>query len=64
LRVAPPAPRHHQVQRGETLTSVARRYGVGINDLVRWNDLSSARPLREGEVLQIEGATSRGEETR
>lgn len=61
LRVAPPvppAPRRHRVERGETLTSVARRYDVGIGDLVRWNALGSARPLREGEVLLVEATTA------
>lgn len=61
---APPAPRRHRVERGETLTSVARRYDVGIGDLVRWNELGSARPLREGEVLVVDGTVSAGEHDR
>jgi membrane-bound lytic murein transglycosylase D len=61
---APPAPRRHRVERGETLTSVARRYDVGIGDLVRWNELGSARPLREGEVLVVDGSVSAGEDDR
>jgi membrane-bound lytic murein transglycosylase D len=58
LRVTPPAPKNHRVARGETLTSVARKYNVAIGDLVRWNGLGSARPLREGEVLVVEGSAA------
>jgi membrane-bound lytic murein transglycosylase D len=53
-----PAPQQHRVARGETLTSVARKYNVAIGDLVRWNGLGSARPLREGEVLVVEGGAA------
>jgi LysM repeat protein len=28
---------YHTVRRGETLTTVARRYGVAAQDLKRWN---------------------------
>jgi LysM repeat protein len=58
LRLTPAESRRHRVQRGETLTSVARRYDVQIADLVRWNGLGSARPLREGETLLVEGPST------
>ncbi|HUG39381.1 MAG TPA: transglycosylase SLT domain-containing protein [Longimicrobiales bacterium] len=54
---APPAsraaPTRHRVAAGETLTGLARRYGVSLDDLVAWNDLGSPRPLRIGEVLVV-----------
>lgn len=36
----------HRVQSGETLFSLSRRYGVSVNDIKRWNNLS-------GELLEI-----------
>ncbi|MDR2365597.1 MAG: LysM peptidoglycan-binding domain-containing protein [Zoogloeaceae bacterium] len=47
------APRvaHHTVQKGDTLFSIAKRYRVNLEDLIRWNRLA-------GKVLQI-GTTLR-----
>lgn len=42
----------HRVQKGDSLGGIARRYGVSINDLRRWNP-SSASALRNGEVIRI-----------
>ena len=30
---------YHTVQNGETITDIARRYGVTVKDIVRWNNL-------------------------
>ena len=30
---------YHTVQDGETITSIARRYGVTVKDIVKWNEL-------------------------
>ena len=45
--------RTHKVVRGETLSGISRRYGVGINDVMRANNLSSADFIREGQQLNI-----------
>jgi LysM repeat protein len=37
IPVATPRRITHTVKRGESLASVARRYGVAANDLKRWN---------------------------
>lgn len=29
----------HNVKRGETLNAIAKRYGVGVKDIITWNDL-------------------------
>jgi membrane-bound lytic murein transglycosylase D len=43
---------HHKVTRGETLISIATRYGVTINSLMDWNDLNGSRILT-GQRLKI-----------
>ncbi|MDQ3428034.1 MAG: LysM peptidoglycan-binding domain-containing protein [Gemmatimonadota bacterium] len=68
LRVAPPgrsatkssrdskvSPRTHVVRRGETLTSLAKRYGVSIDALREANGMSSRQMLRAGVALKIPG---------
>lgn len=42
----------HTVRSGETLTSVARRYGVSVSEVKRWNRLRSSKLLR-GQRLTI-----------
>lgn len=32
---------YHTVQNGETITDIARRYGVTVKDIVRWNSLTT-----------------------
>jgi membrane-bound lytic murein transglycosylase D len=58
----------HLVRPGDTVREIARRYGVGIRDIVRWNNLAKPSRIRPGERLQVappaselpsEGATSR-----
>ncbi len=54
--VAAPAPRvtalRHTVRRGQSLTSVARRYRVSVNQLIAWNNLRGRRVVA-GQVLSI-----------
>jgi membrane-bound lytic murein transglycosylase D len=45
--------RTHVVQRGETLTGLARRYGVSVQALQDVNGIKSARSLRAGQKLRI-----------
>ncbi len=51
----PPPPRQatHRVRRGDTLGSIARRYGTTVRALVSANDLRNAHRLRLGQVLVI-----------
>jgi membrane-bound lytic murein transglycosylase D len=42
----------YRVQRGDTLYSIAKRYGVKLADLKKWNNLQSSR-IRAGEVIVI-----------
>ncbi len=50
---AGPEPVRHQVQRGETAYTIARRYGVSVRALAEWNSLDSALTVREGQYLLI-----------
>lgn len=44
--------KYHKVKRGETLSIIARRYGVSVSTLKKWNGLRSSR-LKTGQRLRI-----------
>lgn len=46
------APTSHTVKSGETLSSIAEKYGVSISDLRSWNSLSSDN-IRVGDKLSL-----------
>lgn len=48
---------HHQVRRGETLASIARRYGVSTSALASANGVRNPDSVRVGQKLTIPGAT-------
>ncbi len=45
--------KQHKVRRGQTLSSIAQRYGVSIQDIKSANKIKSADKLRTGQVLRI-----------
>jgi membrane-bound lytic murein transglycosylase D len=45
--------RYHKVRRGETLSKIARRYGVQQRQLVALNNLRSRHRIRAGQVLVL-----------
>lgn len=45
--------KYHKVQRNETLSTIARKYGVSTSSIKKWNGLRSSR-LRRGQNLKIE----------
>ena len=47
---------YHLVQRGEALTLIARRYGVPVDSIVRWNDLQGTR-ITAGRRLLVKPGT-------
>jgi lipoprotein NlpD len=50
----------HVVQKGETLYSIARQYGLNYQELGAWNNLANANALREGAELQLTSPSTRG----
>jgi penicillin-insensitive murein endopeptidase len=50
--VAPPPTLRHRVRRGETLGSIARRYGTSVSAIRRANGLKSTR-VRAGRSYTI-----------
>lgn len=45
---------YHRIKRGETLGGIARRYGVTVSQLMRWNGIKNASRIREGQRLRIQ----------
>jgi LysM repeat protein len=43
----------HRVRSGDTLSSIARRYGVTISQLTAWNGISAKSTLKVGQRLTI-----------
>lgn len=50
----------HHVQRGETLSSISRQYSVGIDRLVKANQLMDPHRLKINQAIIIPGAGSSG----
>lgn len=48
----------YRVRRGDTLSEIAGRHGVGVSDLRRWNNLRS-NTIRVGQRLTIHSSSSR-----
>lgn len=44
---------YHRVNTGESFWSIARRYGVGVRDLARWNQMAPGDTLKIGQTLLL-----------
>ncbi|MBK8921044.1 MAG: LysM peptidoglycan-binding domain-containing protein [Saprospirales bacterium] len=44
----------HTVQAGETLSAISRRYGVSVETLKKWNNLSDADHIRPGQLIYLD----------
>jgi len=49
----PPGGTAHTVERGETLTSIGKLYGVGPSELQRYNHIEDPLKLRAGQTIMI-----------
>jgi membrane-bound lytic murein transglycosylase D len=49
------APRHdvHVVRTNETVSSIAKHYGVSVSDVLRWNQLEAQARIRPGDRLRV-----------
>lgn len=54
----PPAPLTHMVRKGETVAGIAKKYGVPQSELLKANNLPSAKALRPGKAITIPGKTA------
>jgi len=50
---APVAPGFYRVQRGDTLSNIARKQGVSMTALARWNSLSNPDQIDVNQVLRV-----------
>jgi len=60
---APPHPagaNTHIVARGETLTSIAKMYKIGVEELQNANHIEDGRKLQAGQTIVIPGASPAG----
>lgn len=46
----------HEIQRGDTLSAISRRYGVSITQLESWNSITRDAPLIAGSRLRVGAA--------
>ncbi len=54
------ASRTHKVRKGDTLSSIARKYDTSVNAIKRINGISNVRGLQIGQVLKVKGKASGG----
>jgi lipoprotein NlpD len=65
----PEAPEWHVVRAGETVYSIARRYGLDYRELARWNGIGGDYLIRPGDRLRLarpprEGAAAKADASR
>jgi LysM repeat protein len=53
LPVEPANTRTHTVARGETLTQIAKQYGVTVEDIAHLNRIEDAKKLQAGQTIKI-----------
>src|SRR5690606_27937946 len=44
--------KYHTIRRGDTLSGIARKYGVSVNNLKKWNKISGTN-IRAGQKLKV-----------
>ncbi|MCI3029183.1 LysM peptidoglycan-binding domain-containing protein [Desemzia sp. C1] len=47
------APVVHVVKSGDTLNKISKQYGVNVNDLIKWNNISDKNVIRVGQTLTV-----------
>lgn len=44
---------YHRVRRGDTLSAIAKKYGVRLGDLIAWNSLKNKSVIHPGQRLEV-----------
>lgn len=47
----------YTVKKGDTLTAIAKKYGVTVNDLVSWNNIKNPNVINVGQKIVIKGGS-------
>ena len=47
--------KNYEVRRGDSLYSIAQRFQISVDDLVRWNQISHKASLKPGQTLIVKG---------
>jgi peptidoglycan endopeptidase LytF len=53
---------YHTVKRGETLYSIAKRYGQNYQTVAKWNNIPPPYTLRVGQRLRVAATSTRGKQ--
>ncbi|MBI5559871.1 MAG: transglycosylase SLT domain-containing protein [Deltaproteobacteria bacterium] len=53
----PPAPKTYTVRKGDTLWEISRRFDVGLEDIVKINDLRTSGSIMPGHVIYLKEAS-------
>lgn len=56
-------PEYYVIKKGDTLSGVARRYGIDARDLAAWNDITDPKRVDVGRRLRLSPPQSRGTST-
>jgi LysM repeat protein len=48
-----PSQKHHTIVKGDTLYSIAKKYGLSVEEIRRLNNLSPTQPIKAGQKLII-----------
>lgn len=48
----------YTVKSGDTLSSIAQKFGVTVDNLVEWNNISNKNLINVGQVLTVKGGTT------
>lgn len=43
----------YQVQKGETICEIAKKFGVTCEDIINWNEISRQDFIKEGDVIRV-----------
>jgi murein DD-endopeptidase MepM/ murein hydrolase activator NlpD len=50
---APVAPGYYRVERGDTVTKIARSHHESVQSIIRWNNLTNPNSIEVGQVLRV-----------